>query len=272
MTLKGYFKHQLKLIDAALKKTLPPLKAEPRSVHAAMRYSVLGGGKRFRPILVLAAAEACGEHTEKAIPAAVAVELIHAYSLIHDDLPCMDDDDWRRGKPSCHRKFGEAYAVLAGDALLTLAFEVLSRPKPSEVSQRLIQTLSHAAGSSGMIGGQAVEKWHEGKDMNLATLTYIHVNKTGQLIRACCQMGALSVQARPLAVRALNRYGEYLGVAFQIIDDIIDSDGYVKIASLKEAREEAEELIEKAKLELKPLGRRGERLKEIADFVLRRKH
>lgn len=272
MTLKAYFKRRLSDVNAALKKTLPSSRAEPEVVHAAMRYGVLNGGKRFRPILVLASAEACGGRADEALPVAVAVELVHAYSLIHDDLPCMDDDDWRRGKPSCHRKFGEAYAVLAGDALLTLSFEILGRFKSADTARRLTSVFAHAIGTSGMIGGQAVDKQYEGKEVNTATLTYIHIHKTGQLIRACCQMGAISIRARPKIEQALTRYGEYLGFAFQVVDDIIDSDGFARIMGVDDARRQASRLIEKAKEELKPLGHRADRLREMADFVLRRKH
>lgn len=244
---------------------------QPAVVHEAMRYGVLSGGKRFRPILLLASAEACGGKAEDAVLPAVAVELVHAYSLIHDDLPCMDDDDWRRGKPSCHRKFGEAYAVLAGDALLTLAFEILGRVKPAARSQRLVQVLSHAIGTAGMIGGQVMDKMHGDEVVDLATLSYIHVHKTGQLIRACCQLGAVSARAGKKFELALLRFGEYLGFAFQVIDDIIDANGYVKLMSVDEARSDAADLIHKANEQLKPLGRRVHRLMEIADFVLRRK-
>lgn len=271
MKLQSYFKQQLRIIDKAIDQILPPSAAQPSLVHEAMRYGVLTGGKRFRPILLLASAEACGAKPEDALFPAVAVELVHAYSLIHDDLPCMDDDDWRRGKPSCHKKFGEAYAVLAGDALLTFAFEILGRVKPAGRSQKLIQALTHAIGTSGMIGGQVMDKLYEGESVDLPTLSYIHVHKTGQLIRACCQLGALCADAHSDIELALVRFGEYLGFAFQIIDDIIDRDGYVKLMSVEEARKDARELIQKANEQLKPLGKKAQRLIEIADFVLRRK-
>ena len=259
------------MIDAAIDNILPKAAAQPSIVHEAMRYGVLSGGKRFRPILLLASAEACGAKSEDALFAAVAVELVHAYSLIHDDLPCMDNDDWRRGKPSCHKKFGEAYAVLAGDALLTFAFEVLGRTKPASRAQKLVQALSHAIGTSGMIGGQVMDKLYEGENVDLPTLSYIHIHKTGQLIRACCQLGAQCADARPAVEMALVRFGEYLGFAFQIIDDIIDGDGYVKLMGVEEARKDAKELIQKANEQLEPIGKKAQRLMDIADFVLRRK-
>jgi len=272
LNLPSYFKQQLRIMNEAIDNLLPKAKMQPAIIHEAMRYGVLNGGKRFRPILVLASAEACGEKPEQAIYPAVAVELIHAYSLIHDDLPCMDGDDFRRGKPSCHRKFGEAQALLAGDALLTFAFEILSKVKPAQKSQRFTQVLAHAIGTAGMIGGQVMDKLYEDRTVDLPTLSYIHVHKTGQLIRACCQLGAISAGARLAKEQALTRFGEYLGFAFQVIDDIIDSDGYTKLMSVEEAREDASELIAKAKEQLKPFGRKAERLYEIADFVLRRKH
>jgi len=271
LTLKGFFKQRLRLIDGALKKALPRARTQPGLVHAAMRYGVLSGGKRFRPILLLAVAEACGARAENALLPAVAVELVHAYSLIHDDLPCMDDDDLRRGKSSCHRKFGEANALLAGDALLTLSLETLSKVKHARTSQRLCGILTRAIGTAGMIGGQVVDKQYEGREINMPTLTYIHVHKTGQLIRACCEMGTVAARANAKTEGIMRRFGEYLGFAFQIVDDIIDVDGYVRLMSAMEAREKACELIDKAKRELAPLGNRTQRLREIADFVLRRK-
>lgn len=272
MKLQAYFKQHLRTINEAIDGLLPKAKIQPAVVHEAMRYGVLNGGKRFRPILLLASAEACGGKTEQAIYPAVAVELIHAYSLIHDDLPCMDDDDFRRGKPSCHKKFGEAHALLAGDALLTFAFEILSKVKPAGKNQRLIQVLARAIGTAGMIGGQVMDKLYEDRAVDLPTLSYIHVHKTGQLIRACCQLGAISAGASSAKELALTRFGEYLGFAFQVIDDIIDSDGYTKLMSIDEAREDASALIAKAKEQIKLFGRKAERLNEIADFVLRRKH
>jgi geranylgeranyl diphosphate synthase type II len=272
LKLPTYFKQQLRIINEAIDNLLPKAKIQPAIIHEAMRYGVLNGGKRFRPILLLATAEACGGKPEQAISPAMAVELIHAYSLIHDDLPCMDDDDFRRGKPSCHKKFGEAHALLAGDALLTLTFEILSRVKPAGKSQRLAQVLAHAIGTAGMIGGQVMDKLYENRAVDLPTLSYIHVHKTGQLIRACCQLGAINAGARSAKELALTRFGEYLGFAFQVIDDIIDSDGYTKLMSVEEAREDASALVAKAKEQLKPFGRRAQRLHEIADFVLRRKH
>ena len=272
MTLTGYFKQRLRQIDGVLARVLPKAASRPSIVHSAMRYSVLGGGKRFRPVLLLACAEALGGRSEDVFLAAAAVELVHTYSLIHDDLPCMDNDDWRRGKLSCHKKFGEAYALLAGDALLTMSFEVLSRIKRADRSHRLVQVLSTAIGTAGMIGGQVVDKQYEGRQPDLPVLTYIHIHKTGQFIRACCEMGAISAGGSVRHERLMRRFGEYLGFAFQVVDDILDGDGYVRLSSEAEAREKAAELVEKAKRELKPLGKKADRLGEMADFVLRRKH
>ena len=238
-----------------------------------MRYAVLSGGKRIRPILTLAACEAVGGREKDAMPAACAIELIHSYSLIHDDLPCMDDDDIRRGKPSCHKKFGEALALLAGDALLTLAFQVLSSadPKNSKGHLEITRGIAEATGGSGMIGGQVVDIETQGKEIELPTLEYINTHKTGALIAVSLRSGALAGGGTTHQVRALTRYGQYAGLLFQIVDDILDGEGYAKSIGIPEAREEAKRLCGRAKDTLKIFGKKGEPLARIADFVLQRK-
>jgi len=261
-----------------------------------MRYAVLDGGKRLRPILVLAAAEACsGPHgplqNPSALSAAVAVELVHCYSLVHDDLPTMDDDDLRRGRPACHKVFGDAVAILAGDALLTLAFEVLSEEvEDSDLAGRLVSELARAAGHAGMVGGQVVDILSEGSKPSAELLDYIHRNKTGALIRASVRMGALCARAPKEQFDALSAYGERVGLAFQIADDILDissSPGelgkatqkdldrgkltYPGLAGLEEAQQRARELAQEAVAQLTPFGQRGRLLEELAHFVVTRK-
>ena len=271
LTIEQYLKKQSQLIDKALDKCLPHIKSSPADViYKAMRYSVLNGGKRIRPILTLACAKAGGGTEARAMEVACAVELVHAYSLVHDDLPCMDNDDYRRDRLTCHRKFGEADALLAGSALLTHAFTLLSKRSPTKPNMRLIQVLSEAAGVAGMIGGQAVDKQFEKKNPDQATMDYITIHKTGKLLTASCHVGALAAGASPSLIRRLVRYGEYLGFAFQVVDDIMDNDGYLRFINREEAYEKAAHLIEKAQKEVKPLGQRAMWLNKIAHFVLTR--
>jgi len=270
--LKQYFSKQRKLIDSALKGYLPKNSTYPKSIHEAMRYSVMGSGKRFRPILAIATYEALGGKSRDVLSAACALELIHSYSLIHDDLPSMDNDSLRRGKPACHKKFGEAIAVLAGDSLLTLSFQVLSQVPDARITKRLISDVSHAVGSTGMIGGQVVDKETEHVARpELPEISYINIQKTGQLIRASCLVGAVMARASLKVEKAIEDYGRSLGLSFQIVDDIIDGDGFTKIMSRHEAYDEAKDLVEKAKSSIQFLGRKAKRLNEIADFVLNRK-
>lgn len=271
MTLEQYFKERKKIIDEALDRYLPDESVYPSIIHKAIRYAVLNGGKRFRPILTLAIAEACGGKLKEVLPVACAMELIHSYSLVHDDLPCMDNDALRRGKPTCHKKFGEANAVLTGDALLTLAFQVLADVKNPKIIQKLISEITHAAGSYGMIGGQVVDKLIEDAARpELPEISYVNIHKTGQLIRASCLAGALVAGAGSRLEKAISFYGEYLGFAYQIVDDIIDSNGFIRLMSRHEAQDEARGLIQKAKNRIKILGPKAKRLNEIADFVLKR--
>ena len=244
----------------------------PKILHEAMRYAVLLGGKRIRPILTLAACEAVGGKEKEAIAAACAIELIHSYSLIHDDLPCMDDDDTRRGMPSCHKKFGETTALLAGDALLTLAFRILadSSSKNHKNQIQVARWIADAAGSLGMIGGQVVDCQAQGSEIDIPTIDYINTHKTGSLIAVACRTGAILGGGSKKQVEFLYGYGKCVGLLFQIVDDILDSEGYAKLVGIPEARQEAGKLNRRAKETLKIFGKKGEPLERMADFLLQR--
>ncbi len=261
-------------IEKALDRFLPEAPAHPPEIHEAMRYAVLNGGKRFRPILVLAACEAVGGNPEKALLAASAVEMVHAYSLVHDDLPALDNDDVRRGKPACHRKFGEAIAILAGDGLLTRAFELLATVKPAKKAVRLIHELSSAAGTQGMIGGQAADilfsKQEFGRSLDFSALDYISRHKTGKLIEASAVLGAVMGTNSEAKIERIRRFGQGLGFAFQVVDDIMDSDGYLRLMNLHEAQEKARHLIERAEEEIGSLGPRAGRLLGLSQLLLER--
>lgn len=293
--LEAYLALKREVVDRALDKWLPPADTPPAVLHEAMRYSVFAGGKRLRPILCLAAAEAVGGEEPRALPAACALECIHTYSLIHDDLPAMDDDDLRRGRPTSHKVFGEAAAILAGDALLTYAFELLSDPvlyggavEPS-VIVRVIRTVSEAAGAAGMVGGQVADVEAEGRPVESEELAYIHTHKTAALIRASVVAGALLGGGGPGEVEALARYGSSVGLAFQIVDDILDVVGdseilgkavggdaahakatYPSLHGLEASRLEAERLIEDALRALERFGDRGTPLASLGRFVVER--
>jgi len=260
------------MIEGALERFLPPEQAYPAEVHEAMRYAVLDGGKRFRPILVLSACEAVGGDPKRALLPACAVELIHAYSLIHDDLPALDNDDLRRGKPTCHRKFGEALAILAGDALLTRAFQLLSEVKPARKAILLIQELSEAAGTSGMIGGQVddILSSQNGSRTVLRSskLDSISQRKTGRLIQASAVLGALLGTESKAKRERIRRFGAALGLAFQVADDIMDGDGYLRLMSFSQAEEKLKSLLTRAKQEAETLGKKGKGLLQLADFLL----
>ena len=295
MELKVYLKQQQELINQYLHQCLPPEDHYPPTIHQAMRYSVFAGGKRFRSILALAAAEAVGGKPETILPVAGALELIHTYSLIHDDLPAMDNDDLRRGKPTCHKVFGEAIAILAGDALLTLAFEWLTSPALAPLINprqqlEIIRELSLAAGTCGLIGGQVVDMESEGQPIDAPQLEYIHTHKTGSLIRASVRLGGLAANCSPKQSQALSRYGEKVGLAYQIMDDILDVEGetsklgkntggdtavgkatYPAVWGIKQAKYQAQELIADAQADLAPLGAPAQRLKELAQFIIQRK-
>ncbi|MEM7602017.1 MAG: polyprenyl synthetase family protein [Verrucomicrobiota bacterium] len=292
-SLKPYLKERVKVIDRALNGFLPKANVRPATVHEAMRYSLFAGGKRLRPILSLAAAEACDGDMESALAPAAAVECLHTYTLIHDDLPCMDDDDLRRGMPTCHVKYGEGVAVLAGDGLLTISFEILAQTPPTKrydvgsyVSELAIKT-----GSRHLIGGQILDLEGEGSDVLLtpAQLKFIHQSKTAALLTASIRLGGMSANATPKKLEALTTYGESLGLAFQIIDDILDvtqtseklgksagkdeasnKSTYPALFGLEKSRKEAARLTKKAHEALKLFGKKGQRLSEIADYLLDR--
>jgi geranylgeranyl diphosphate synthase type II len=296
MDLKAYLKEQCARVDAALDSYLPRETELPHSLHKAMRYSVFAGGKRVRPILMLAACQAVGGDTAVAIPAACAMEMIHTYSLIHDDLPAMDDDDFRRGNPTNHKVFGEAVAILAGDALLTEAFKLLSNPAsaagvPAEARLAVIHQIASCAGSHGMVGGQVVDMESEGKsDVDLPTVQYIHTHKTGALIKAAVVAGALLGGADQEKLAAITRYGAAAGLAFQIADDILDIEGtteeigkdagsdqargkatYPAVLGVTAAKQEAGIMMDEAFKALELFGSEADPLREIADYIVTRK-
>ena len=280
--------------ELILERVLPSASKQPESLHQAMRYAVLDGGKRLRPLLVLAAAE-LGKSVQAACEqAAAAVECIHVYSLVHDDMPAMDNDTLRRGKPTCHVRYGEATALLTGDALQTLAFELLSQANglPAERQLRMIRTLAAASGSLGMAGGQAVDLDNIGKTLSQTELEAMHRLKTGALIRAAVLLGALSCpDLDDAALEKLDRYAACLGLAFQVVDDVLDCSAdtatlgktagkdaeadkptYVKLMGLDAARRYAEELVQEALAQLQTFDHRAEHLRSLARFVTNRSH
>jgi len=272
MTMKygTYFKGSLAFIEKKLKQAFCARERPPVIIHKAMQYAAFTGGKRFRPVLALAACSACGGKPQDAISGALAIEMIHTYSLVHDDLPALDNDDLRRGKPTCHRKFGEANAILAGDALLTLAFELLAEVRPAEKAVRLVREVAAAAGMHGMIGGQVADLTGESRNKSLKEHLYISRCKTGQLIRVSALAGALSAGASSRALEAITRYGECLGLAFQVVDDILDEDGFCDVMSPQAATRKAAQLISQAKEAVRRFGPRAEKLNYLADFLASR--
>jgi geranylgeranyl diphosphate synthase type II len=281
-------------VDAALASYMEGLSPEcPPRLREAMAYSLLAPGKRMRPVLVLLACEACGRDSRAAMPAACAIEMIHTYSLIHDDLPAMDDDDLRRGRPTCHRQFDEATAILAGDALLTLAFEVLARDvRPVEAALACVLELSSAAGAEGMVGGQMadLEAEHSGVSTGEA-LEAIHRRKTGRLLASAVVMGGQVAEAGPQILPSLRRYGQAVGLAFQIADDLLDVEStaekmgksvgkdskhgkltYPALWGVEESRRRATALIEEACAVVAPLGDRGRPLQSLARYIIARDH
>jgi geranylgeranyl diphosphate synthase type II len=283
--LKNFLAETKKLVDDELDRLLPEPQGLEKSVCEAMRYSVFAGGKRIRPALLLATCELFDGNTAHALPAACALEMIHAYSLIHDDLPAIDDGQLRRGKPTTHRQFGEAIAILAGDALLTLAFETLSRC-PENFVAKLVYELAAAAGTNGMVGGQVVDIEWTGKELEFPTLEYIHSHKTGALIAASVRMGAVIGGANDGELKDITGYGRCIGLAFQISDDIIDVESpsevtgkdsgvdaahgkvtYPGFFGIPESRERCLALIEQAKKHLSSFAPRADILEEMADLI-----
>jgi len=290
-----YLKKQAEAVNAALEALLPPATERPAKLHEAMRYSVFAGGKRLRPVLCIAACEACGGTAEQAMPAACALELLHTYTLIHDDLPAMDDDTLRRGRPTCHIQFDEATAILAGDALLTFAFEVLANVP--NIGNLLAQELARAAGSRGVIGGQMEDMDAEGKTPDADLVEYIHRNKTAALIRAACVMGGLCAEAdfppSPDGLRRTSQtleklaaYGENIGLAFQMVDDLLDESATVEelgkdigsdkargkmtwpaVYGIEKTSADARKLTAEAKKSVASLKKNTGRLEQLADFM-----
>ena len=295
MDIKKYLQEKGDIVNKALDRLLPGENEFPQKLHKAMRYSVFAGGKRIRPVLVMASAETFGGLTDSIIDIACAVELIHTYSLIHDDLPAIDNDDMRRGMPTCHKVFGEAMAILAGDALLTSAFDVMANTHASADEERLlllktIQEIARAAGSTGMVGGQVLDIESEGKDVAFPVLEYIHIHKTGELILASIRAGAIMKNAGDKELEAMTRYGEAIGLAFQIADDILDVEGnkedtgknvggdakkekvtYPSILGIEESKKRARELTDIALASVEGFGKKAEPLKEIAKYIVARK-
>lgn len=296
MDLKQYINERCQLVDNELDRVMPSGEELPYSLHRSMRYSTFAGGKRIRPVLILAACEAVGGDVSRALTAAAAMEMIHTYSLVHDDLPSMDNDDFRRGNPTNHKVFGEAVAILAGDALLTQAFIMLSSPELAAVVSpvtllQVIHEIACCAGSRGMVGGQVVDMESEGKqDIDLPTVQYIHIHKTGALIKASIKTGALLGGASESQLNALVRYGEAIGLAFQIADDILDIEGtteelgkdagsdqargkatYPAVVGIGEAKRRTVELLDMALESLAAFDRHADPLREIARYVVERK-
>ncbi len=279
-------------MDQELEKLLPGPKEYPPSIHQAMRHSVFAGGKRLRPILCWESGQLFGGEEKSLLHVGCALEMIHTYSLIHDDLPALDNDDLRRGKPTCHRAYGEATAILAGDALLTLAFEVLSQPGllPEARSLRIINEISHAVGTrGGMVGGQVVDVETAGYKTDASTLEYIHRAKTGAFICAAVRSGALCANAAEEDLARITTYGEKVGLAFQIADDLLDVTGsreqlgksvgkddqqrkatYPAIHGVEESRRIASQLVREACAVLEPYGSCAQWLREIAHFLIER--
>ena len=292
MNLPAFFEEDRAAVDAALDRLMPGENAQPPSIHRAMRYSVQAGGKRVRPILCLETARIFAADVNPVVPVACALEFIHTYSLIHDDLPALDNDDLRRGKPTCHKKFGEATAILAGDALLTLAFETLANA-PLE-SARRVAILSHVAASAGtvngMVGGQVADLEAEGRVIQPADLEYIHRSKTAALIRASVVAGAIGGGADDENVARLKRFGETIGWAFQVVDDILDVEEssaalgktagkdaaqqkatYPSLYGLEKSRQFAKELEDRAMAEIELYGPRAAGLRELAELIVHRR-
>jgi geranylgeranyl diphosphate synthase type II len=293
MTLQEYLKERIEIIDYALDKWVPSETAEPETIHRAMRYSLFAGGKRIRPILCMAAGDVIHPDAPSIADAAGTLEMIHTYSLIHDDLPALDNDDLRRGLPTNHKVFGEAMAILAGDSLLTLAFQVLGSLSEvgAERRSRLVLELASASGTvRGMIGGQVHDIEGEGKKPDAVLLEKIHRAKTGALLRASVRMGAIYAGASAQELQALSEYGEHAGLAFQIVDDILDIEAsseslgktagkdlqqqkitFPAVYGLAESKRMAEEERQKAHAALARFGNRAARLSEIADLIVDRK-
>jgi geranylgeranyl diphosphate synthase type II len=298
MEIKQYLQEKREIVDSALERYLRKKEEIPSNLYKAIQHSLFAGGKRIRPILSIASFEAVGGKGEGILPYACALEMVHTYSLIHDDLPAIDNDDYRRGKPTCHKVFGEAIAILAGDGLLTEAFRLMAnRPIIDHPSMDdglvldLIHEVAHAAGVSGMVGGQVTDVESEGKAVDLLTVQYIHTHKTGAMILASVRVGAKLGGAKEAILKALTCYGENLGLAFQIADDILNVEGkaalmgkktgsdlskgkatYPSVLGVEESKRRAIELVGSAVDALSQLGQEADPLREIARFVIAREY
>ena len=285
-------------MDAALETYFPKEMELPSILHKAVRHSLFAGGKRVRPILSIAAFEAVGGERSGVLPFACALEMIHTYSLIHDDLPAIDNDEYRRGKPTCHKAFGEAVAILAGDGLLTEAFKLMTDPATQQglrcdakLVLNMIHEVTQAAGVSGMVGGQVADIQSEGKEVDLPTVVYIHTHKTGAMILVSIRLGATLGGAKEQTLKAFTRYGERIGLAFQIADDILNVEGktallgkktggdlskgkatYPSLLGLDESKRRAKELVEMAVNDMTPFGPEADPLREIAHFIVSREY
>lgn len=295
MNLKDYLEEKRNMVDKALEEFLPPATSYPSIIHEAMRYSVFAGGKRLRPILVITAAEIIGQEMSVVMPTASAMELIHTFSLIHDDLPSIDNDDYRRGKPTCHRVYGDAVAILTGDALLNYSFELMARNGQypgikSEALLSVMEEVSKAIGTGGMLGGEVVDIISEGETGTEELVEYIHTHKTAALIKVSLRAGAILADSSSQEIQALSDYGDYLGFAFQIQDDILNIEGeaknlgkpvgtdsnrkkvtYPAIAGIENAHQKVKLLTQQAKQCLMIFGERGEILVQLADYLSERK-
>ncbi len=295
MDLKAYLAARREAVDQELDRLLPPGTGPGARVVEAMRYSLLGGGKRLRPILCLAAAEAVGGDGRQVLPVACALEMIHTYSLIHDDLPAMDNDDLRRGRPTCHKQFDEATAILAGDGLLTAAFQVLaagalSRPAQAAIYAEVIHLIAQAAGHEGMVGGQMADLLAEGQPSTLPQVEAIHRLKTGALLTASVRAGALLGGGTPEQVAALTAYGQKFGLIFQITDDLLDVEGdtaemgkptgmdavrqkatYPAVLGVAGAKDQARHLVQAALADLSSLAAAADPLRELVAYLLERR-
>ena len=296
LDVEAELEERRRLVEAALDRALLPEAAWPETIHRAARYSLFAGGKRVRPLLALAAGEAVGGSRDEVMPLACAAEMIHTYSLVHDDLPAMDDDDLRRGKPTSHKVFGEGIAVLAGDALLTRAFEVMAQFPPDGDAARMrrrlaaIALLAEAAGSTGMIGGQVMDLESEGRTLDAAALERMHRAKTGALLGACVRGGAVLGGGGGGDLARLDRYASAIGLAFQVVDDVLDETGaahelgktagkdaragkatYVSVHGLEASRRMARRLLDEALAAVTPLGARGRLLEALARRIVERR-
>ncbi len=296
MDIQRYLERQREKIDRFLDQAVPDGETAPKILYESMRYSLLGGGKRIRPILTMAAAEAVGSQSDSILPFAAALEFIHTYSLVHDDLPAMDNDDFRRGRPTSHKTFGEGMAILAGDALLTMAFELCSNPKlkesvPQDRQVQIIQELAVGSGHGGMVGGQVLDIQAENQDIDLGSLQTIHNFKTGRLIRASVRIGGIFGGATSSQLASLTGYSEDIGLAFQIADDVLNMTGtreelgkdagtdakrgkktYPTFYGVGGARELAEQCIRRAINRLEVFDQKADPLRGIAEYIISRRN